>query len=221
MIVELRSSFRSSPSHAPLVAFGFDRGRWTMWTKHRAESVLRQVVSLAGLQPPEYVLHSLRIGGANHLAAGRASPEEFRREERWAGMTGGRVFVATAEMPSGSLVSWGSACMKRCSSWGKGRSGGGNPDGPGVVYGDQIMFSAMFGLLSLSAKGGVGGLGVLVLCPYRKPAALVVGADRTYLLPVGFYWFYAWAFGWRGSVLFPRFFTLPLCQAKGCKLIKI
>ena len=149
-----------------------------MWTKHRAESVLRQVVSLAGLQPPEYVLHSLRIGGANHLAAGRASPEEFRREERWAGMTGGRVFVATAEMPSGSLVSWGSACMKRCSSWGKGRSGGGNPDGPGVVYGDQIMFSAMFGLLSLSAKGGVGGLGVLVLCPYRKPAALVVGGRQ-------------------------------------------
>ena len=60
-----------------------------MWTEHQSESTLRQVVSLVGLQPSEYALQSLRVGGANHLAAGGA-PEDLRREGRWAGMTGYR-----------------------------------------------------------------------------------------------------------------------------------
>ena len=70
--------FRSLPYHAPLVAFVVDGGRWSMWTKHQAEPALRQVVSFAGLQPSEYALHTQRIGGATHLAAGEASPEDLR-----------------------------------------------------------------------------------------------------------------------------------------------
>ena len=64
-----------------------------MRTRHQAESTRRQVVPLAGLQPSEYALHSLRIGGATHLAAGGATPEDLRREGLWVGMTGYRPLV--------------------------------------------------------------------------------------------------------------------------------
>ena len=125
LMVELLSCFRPLPCHAPLVAFGVDRGRWTMWTKRHAESALRQVASLSELQPTEYALHSLRIGGATHLATGGALPEDLRRgtlgKSDW---VTGRTFVVTVEMPSGALVSWRSACVKWCSSQGKARSGG-------------------------------------------------------------------------------------------------
>ena len=67
MMVELLSCFCSLPSLAPLVAFGVDAGRWTIRTKHQAESALWQVM-LAGLQPCEYALHSLRVGSATHCA---------------------------------------------------------------------------------------------------------------------------------------------------------
>ena len=93
LMIERLSCFRSLPSHAPLVVFDVDGGNWTMWTEHRTESALRQVVPLAGLQPSEYVLHSLRIRGATHLTAGGASPEDLRRDGRWAGMTGYRPYV--------------------------------------------------------------------------------------------------------------------------------
>ena len=86
-------SFPFLPSHAPLVAFGTDGVSWSMWTKHKATLALRQVVSLAGLPPVEYALHSLRIGGATHLSAGGASPEVLRREGRWAGEHGYRLYV--------------------------------------------------------------------------------------------------------------------------------
>lgn len=62
-MVELLSLHTFLPSCAPLVAFGVGHGRWAMWTKHQATTALRQVVALAGLQPDEYALHSLRIGG--------------------------------------------------------------------------------------------------------------------------------------------------------------
>ena len=108
LMIELLSCFRSLPSNAPSVAFGVDGGSWAMWTKHHAESALRQVVSFAGLQPSEYALHSLRIGGATHLAAGGASPEDLRREGRWAGLTGYRPYVRShrrdAQRISGVLV---------------------------------------------------------------------------------------------------------------------
>ena len=93
VIVELLLSFPFLPSHAPLVAFGTDGVSWSMWTKHKATLALRQVVSLAGLPPVEYALHSLRIGGATHLSAGGASPEVLRREGRWAGEHGYRPYV--------------------------------------------------------------------------------------------------------------------------------
>ena len=90
VIVELLLSFPFLPPHAPLVAFGTDGVSWLMWTKHKATLALRQVVSLMGLQPVEYALHSLRIGGATHLSASGASPEVLRREGRWAGEHGYR-----------------------------------------------------------------------------------------------------------------------------------
>ena len=46
-------------------------------------TVLRGLVALAGLPADEYVLHSLRIGGATFLSAGGASVDVVRREGRW------------------------------------------------------------------------------------------------------------------------------------------
>lgn len=85
VMIELLSLYSWLPSRAPLVAFGVGGGQWAMWTKHQATVALRQVVALAGLPPEEYALHSLRIGGATHLAAGGASADVLRREGRWAG----------------------------------------------------------------------------------------------------------------------------------------
>lgn len=92
-LVELFLLFPHLPSHAPLVAFGACGDTWSMWTQYQATEALRQVVSLAGLQPVEYSLHSLRIGGATYLSAGGASPEVLRREGRWAGEHGYRPYV--------------------------------------------------------------------------------------------------------------------------------
>lgn len=63
MLVELLSLHTFLPSCAPLVALGVGLGRWAMWTKHQATVALSQVVALAGLQPAEYALHSLRVEG--------------------------------------------------------------------------------------------------------------------------------------------------------------
>ena len=41
------------------------------------------MVAGEGLQPDEYALHALRIGGATHLSAGGASPAVMQREGRW------------------------------------------------------------------------------------------------------------------------------------------
>ena len=48
---------------------------------------------MAGLEPSEYALLSLLIGGATHLAGGEALPEDLRREGRWEGMAGYRPYV--------------------------------------------------------------------------------------------------------------------------------
>ena len=55
-----------------------------MWTQTPATRALRQVVLVAGVQPEEYAMHSLRIGGATHLSAGGVAPEVLKREGRWA-----------------------------------------------------------------------------------------------------------------------------------------
>lgn len=93
VMVELLSCYPSLPPHAPLVAFDVGQEAWSMWSKHQATRALRQVVSLAGLPPEEFALHSLRIGGATYLAAGGASPDVLRREGRWAGEYGYRPYV--------------------------------------------------------------------------------------------------------------------------------
>ena len=50
----------------------------------QATRALRQVVSVAGVQPEEYALDSLRFEGATHLSARGAAPEVLKREGRWA-----------------------------------------------------------------------------------------------------------------------------------------
>ncbi|CAB1118999.1 unnamed protein product [Ectocarpus sp. CCAP 1310/34] len=97
-MVELLSLYTFLPSHAPLVAFGVGQGQWAMWTKCQATVALRQVVALAGLQPEEYALHSLRIGGATFLAAEGASPEGVGR--------GSVVTSVTFGMFVGGDASW-------------------------------------------------------------------------------------------------------------------
>ena len=102
VMVELLSLYTFLPSHAPLVAFGVGQGQWAMWTKCQATVALRQVVALAGLQPEEYALHSLRIGGATFLAAEGASPEVLRREGRWSGESSHQCYVRNV----GGDASW-------------------------------------------------------------------------------------------------------------------
>lgn len=105
MIELLLSCYPSLSSYAPLVGVGVRGGKWDLSRKHRAESALRQVVTLAGLQLSEYALHSLRIGGATHLAAGGASPEVLlRRERRWAGENGFRPCVRSHGGNAGRFV---------------------------------------------------------------------------------------------------------------------
>ena len=73
-MIELMSCYTLLPPSAPLVPFGTGGGKWSMWSQAQATKALRQVVAGAGLQPDEYALHSLRIGGATHLSVGGASP---------------------------------------------------------------------------------------------------------------------------------------------------
>ena len=82
LMIELMFYYLFLPSSAPLVAFGVDNGRWSMWTQHQAMAALRKVVALAGVRAEEYALHSLRIEGATHLSAGGATPEVLQREVR-------------------------------------------------------------------------------------------------------------------------------------------
>ena len=61
------------PSHARLAAFRTTRCNWSVWTQAQVVAPIRGVVALAGLPVAEYVLHSLRIGGATFLSVGEAS----------------------------------------------------------------------------------------------------------------------------------------------------
>lgn len=52
-----------------------------MWTPQvSAIGALREIVAEAGLQPEEYALHSVRVGGTTHLSA----PEALRGDDRGA-----------------------------------------------------------------------------------------------------------------------------------------
>jgi len=93
VLVELLSVNQFLPPHAPLVAFGVGDDRWSLWSKHQATEALRRIVALVGLQPDEYALHSLRIGGATFLAAAGATPDLLRQEGRWAGERGYQPYV--------------------------------------------------------------------------------------------------------------------------------
>ena len=53
-----------------------------MWSQAQATKALRQVVSVTGVQPEDYAMHPLRIGGATHLSAGGAALEVLKREGR-------------------------------------------------------------------------------------------------------------------------------------------
>ena len=83
LMVELLSSYLFLPPSAPLATFGCGSDRWSMWAQAQATRALREVVSVAGVQPEEYALHFLRIGRATHLSAGGAAPEVLKREGRW------------------------------------------------------------------------------------------------------------------------------------------
>ena len=74
----------SSKWLAPLVTFGVDNGRRSMWTQQHATAALRAVVALAGVRTEDYALHSLRIGSSTHLSTERATSEVLQREGQWA-----------------------------------------------------------------------------------------------------------------------------------------
>ena len=72
------------PPSAPLVRFGCGSDEWGMWTQAPATMGMRQVMSVAGVQPEVYALHSLRIRDVTRMSAGGAAPEVLKREGRWA-----------------------------------------------------------------------------------------------------------------------------------------
>ena len=83
LIIEMLRYFMFLLSHAPLAAFGTAHGNWPVWMQARATVSLRGVVALARFPADEYALHSLRVGGATFLSAGRASVDVVRRKGRW------------------------------------------------------------------------------------------------------------------------------------------
>ena len=71
LIIELLSSCMYLPSHAPLVAFGTERGNWSICTQARTTTaLLREVEALAAFPEAEYALRFLRIGDTTFLSAG-------------------------------------------------------------------------------------------------------------------------------------------------------
>ena len=69
LMVELLSYNSTLPESACISAY-FDCGVMRVWSYRQATSALRQVASLAGMNPKEVSLHSLRIGMATVLGAG-------------------------------------------------------------------------------------------------------------------------------------------------------
>ena len=69
LMVELLSYNTTLPESAPVSAY-LDKGVMRVWSYRRATSALRQVASLAGIDPKGVTLHSLRIGMATVLGAG-------------------------------------------------------------------------------------------------------------------------------------------------------
>ena len=78
LMVELMSCHPALPGDAPL-----SRGV-REWKYGQAMRALREVVSETGGNAEDYALHSMRIGGATALAAGKSVSERvIQREGRW------------------------------------------------------------------------------------------------------------------------------------------
>ena len=75
LMVELLPYCMFLPAHAPLMALD-----WSAWTQAWAIATLCGVVVLARLPADENALHSLRIGGATFMSAGRASVDTVQRK---------------------------------------------------------------------------------------------------------------------------------------------
>ena len=69
LALELMPCFPSLPDHAPLSSVRVVR-------YSRALRVIMKLVAKSGRNPDEFALHSLRIGGATTLAAGRTYRNE-------------------------------------------------------------------------------------------------------------------------------------------------
>ena len=91
-----------------------------MWTQEQATRALRQVVAVAGAQPEEYALNSLKIRGVTNLSTGGAASAVLKREGRWAsGGYGGYVGI------HGKYAQWVSRVMVDRSECFKKRTGQG------------------------------------------------------------------------------------------------
>ena len=77
-----------------------------MDTDFQATLALREVVAKAGMQPDEYALHSLRIGGATYLSAGGVPSKVLKREGRWSS-DAYKTYVRSHDgVLVGSLICW-------------------------------------------------------------------------------------------------------------------
>ena len=83
LMVELMSYNNLLPENAPIATY-LGKGVMRVWSYRQATSALRQIASVAGLNPRTVSLHSLRIGMATVLGAGGDTSDRIiQREGRW------------------------------------------------------------------------------------------------------------------------------------------
>ena len=84
LLVELMSCHIALPGSAPLCSYRQAGIGTVVLGYRRALKALRHIVELAGDDPKQFGLHSLRIGGATATAAGGQTPDRVvEREGRW------------------------------------------------------------------------------------------------------------------------------------------
>lgn len=83
VMVELLSCFQSLSVDAPLMTYVREDDVPLWWTQGQATKAPRALVAKPGIDPQEYTLQSLQIGGGTQFSAGGASLDIAQKEGRW------------------------------------------------------------------------------------------------------------------------------------------
>ena len=106
LLVELMSCHIALPGSAPLCSYRQAGVGTVVLGYRRALKALRRIVALAGDDPKQFGLHSLRFGGATAMAAGGQIPDRVvEREGRWKRKSGSAKKYTRNNMEDASAVS--------------------------------------------------------------------------------------------------------------------